>query len=290
MGRALVRLLTDRGHEVAVLSRSPQGEADPGSGVRFIQGDPARTGPWTEIAAQADTVINLAGESIFKRWTGEVKQGILESRLLTTRNVVKAMSSGASEGKTLLNASAVGYYGFRGDEDLDESSRPGNDFLARVTRRWEAEAVRAGEAGVREVLVRFGVVLAKGGGALNRMLPLFRWGLGGKLGDGRQWFPWIHRLDLLRAAGFLLDRPEARGPFNFTAPVPVRNAELTKALGRAVKRPAIIPGPGFMINLVLGEFGSLLLEGQKALPRRLLDLGFEFQFKTVDQALADLAG
>lgn len=289
MGRALVRRLADQGHEVVVLSRSPQGEADSGSGVRFVQGDPARPGVWAKIAAQADTVINLAGESIFRRWTGEVKQRILESRLLTTRNVVKAMSAGPGEGKILLNASAVGYYGFRGDEDLDESSRPGDDFLARVTRRWEAEAVRAQEAGVRVVLMRFGVVFAKGGGALNRMLPLFRWGLGGKLGDGRQWFPWIHGLDLLRAAEFLLDRPEAHGPFNFTAPVPVRNAELTKALARAVKRPAIIPGPGFMVNLVLGEFGSLLLEGQKALPRRLLDLGFEFEFKTMDQALADLA-
>jgi len=289
VGRALVRRLAEQGHELAVLTRSVQGRRPDHPGVRFIQGEPARPGPWQAEAAGMEAAVNLAGETIFQRWTPAVKQRIKESRISTTRNLVEALTTGGpGRGKILFNTSAVGYYGFRGDEDLDESGAPGIDFLAELTKEWENEAARAESAGVRVVRMRLGIVLSADGGALGRMIPLFRWGLGGRLGSGRQWFSWIHRADLIRAVLFLIDQPESKGPFNFTAPTPIRNADLAAALGRALKRPAALPAPGFMIRLLLGEFGSVLLEGQKVLPRKLLDLGFQFTFPTIEQAFDDL--
>jgi uncharacterized protein (TIGR01777 family) len=256
----------------------------------MVRGDPTRPGDWQEEAARAQTVINLAGASIFRRWTPKVKEQLIDSRVLTTRHVVQAMASRPEPSRTLLSTSAVGRYGFTGDEELDESSPAGDDFLARLTVDWEAEALEAEKYGIRTVLMRFGIVLAGDGGALKQMLPLFKYGLGGRLGHGRQWFSWIHRLDLLRAAEFLLNQSQAKGPFNLTAPVPVTNAELTRTLGRALRRPAFLPAPGFMIRLVLGEFGEVLLEGQKVLPKKLMDLGFNFQFPSIDEALKNLLG
>jgi len=289
IGRALALRLAEQGHELAVLTRSVQGRRPDHPAIRFVHGEPARPGPWQDEAAAAEAVVNLAGETIFQRWTPAVKQRIKESRISTTRNLVEALTAGGQgRGTILFNTSAVGYYGFRGDEDLDEFAGPGTDFLAELTRAWEDEAARAEAAGVRVVRMRFGIVLSPDGGALGQMLPLFRWGLGGRLGSGRQWFSWIHRADLIRALLFLIDQPEVSGPFNFTAPAPVRNAELAAALGRALKRPAVLPAPGFMIKLILGEFGSVLVEGQKVLPQRLLDLGFQFTFPTIEQAFDDL--
>ncbi len=287
VGTNLVRRLAAGGHDLVVLSRSRSGLAD-GGRVCFVKGDPQQPGAWGDEAAGADAVINLAGASIFQRWTKSAKKQIMESRILTTRNVVEAMGRGSSSGRVLLSTSAVGYYGFRGDEKIDEESTPGSDFLAEVTRKWEDEAVRAESSGVRVVLMRFGVVFGPDGGALGQMLPLFRKGLGGRLGSGRQWFSWIHHHDLERAMEYLLEQPEAAGPFNLTAPNPVTNADFTKALGRALKRPAFLPAPGFMIKLALGEFGSVLLEGQKVTPHRLNRLGFEFDFPTIEKALSDL--
>ena len=287
VGRGLAPFLTGRGHEVSLVTRSIGGRQPP-KDASWVEGDPTRPGPWQEEVSSADAVVNLAGESIFKRWSPKVKQRIVESRVLTTRNVVEALTSASSKDKVLLSTSAVGFYGPRGDEDLDESATPGHDFLASVTQEWEAEALEAEKAGVRVVLMRLGIVLAPSGGALGRMLPLFRLGLGGRLGHGRQWFSWIHRTDLVRAALFLLEKPEAQGPFNVSAPHPARNLELTRALGRALHRPAILPVPGFAIRLVMGEFGSVLLEGQKVLPQKLLELGFGFKFINIDQALDDL--
>lgn len=288
VGKALVGLLTARGHELLILTRSDRGTSGPSGAIRHIQGDPTRPGPWQDAAAEVDGVINLAGASIFQRWTPKAKQAIVDSRLSTTRHVVEAMCRRPEDGKVLLSTSAVGYYGFRQDEDLDESAPPGSDFLAELCRMWEAEAVEAEKAGVRVVRMRFGIVLGPDGGALGQMLPLFRKGLGGRLGSGRQWFSWIHHADLVRAVVFFLERPDASGPYNLTAPQPVRNIDLTRALSRALARPAWLPAPAPIMKLVLGEFGSVLLNGQKVLPRRLLESGFSFDFPSIDSALTNL--
>ncbi|MBW1710262.1 MAG: DUF1731 domain-containing protein, partial [Deltaproteobacteria bacterium] len=270
-------------------------------------GDPSLSGSWQEEASKSGAIINLAGASIFSRWNKTVKQKILESRVSITRNLVEAMAASRKRPQVLLNASAVGYYGFRGDEEIDETGSAGDDFLARVCQVWEAEALKARDAGARVALTRFGIVLNlaltrfgivlnQRGGALKQMLPLFRAGLGGRLGKGNQWFSWIHLTDLVRAITFVLDRTEADGPINLTAPNPVTNAEMTRALSQTLHRPAILPVPGsqtlhrpailpvpgFMMRLVLGEFGSVLLKGQRQ------TLGFNFQFPLIKQALADL--
>jgi uncharacterized protein (TIGR01777 family) len=187
--------------------------------------------------------------------------------------------------KTLFSTSAVGYYGFQGDELLTEESPPGKDFLAQLAQDWEKEAFRAGGKGCRVVITRFGNVLGEKGGALSQMIPLFGKYLGGPIGSGNQWFSWIQIEDLTRAFLFLLDHPEISGPVNLTSPNPVRNRILAKALGRAMCRPSFLPAPGFMLKLILGEFGSVLLEGQRVIPQKLIKSGFQFRYPEIDQAL-----
>jgi uncharacterized protein (TIGR01777 family) len=291
VGKTLCQHLLDRGHEVTVLSRSAESSARMPRGVGHCLGDPTRPGPWQEEAARYQGFINLAGASIFERWTPAHKANILGSRVQSTRNLVQAMARrNDPEPATLVSASAVGYYGFRGDEELTEDAPPGEDFLAQVCRQWEEEASRAGDLGAKVVRARFGIVLGAGGGALSQMLPIFRKGLGGPLGHGRQWFSWIHQADLVEAIIQCLESPELAGPVNCAAPNPVTNRELARALGRALKRPAFLPAPGLAVKLLLGEFGSVLLEGQRVLPAKLMADGFSFRFPTIDQALADLLG
>ncbi|MEW5722539.1 MAG: TIGR01777 family oxidoreductase [Thermodesulfobacteriota bacterium] len=283
VGSALVDHLVELGHTVVVLTRSAR--ARPPAYFKRVEGDPIRPGPWQDYAARADAAVNLAGASIVRRWTAKARKEIRDSRVLTTRNLVQAVSREPRPGRVLLSASAVGYYGFRGDEEIDETGLPGDDFLAGVARAWEAEALKAREAGARVGLMRFGVVLGPGGGALSRMIPLFRLGLGGRLGHGRQWFSWIHLADLVRAAAFLLEAQDASGPFNFTAPTPVTNAELTRALARVLKRPAFLPVPAFLMRLALGEFASTLLKGQRVVPSRLEKSKFGFLYRSIESAV-----
>jgi uncharacterized protein (TIGR01777 family) len=280
VGKSLAPALVRSGHEVSVLTRSGKGDLP---GISWIGGDPAQRGKWQESVRGHGVVINLAGASIFTRWTEEAKKKIRDSRIQTTRHLLEAMEGG--EGKTFFSTSAVGYYGFHGDEDLTEDSPPGGDFLALLARDWEAEAREAEKKGCRVVITRFGIVLGEKGGALGQMIPLFRKYLGGPLGSGRQWFSWIHIEDLTRAFLFLLEHRELSGPVNFTAPNPVRNKELAQALGRVLGRPAFLPAPGFLLRTVLGEFGSILLEGQRVLPRKLLQAGFQFSYPEIDGAL-----
>lgn len=288
VGKALVERLSASGHEVTVLSRSG---GDPAQNKAiFIQGDPTQEGSWQDTAAGADVLINLAGASIFGRWNKKYKKRLIQSRILTTQNIVQAMSLTSPSDKTLLSASAVGYYGFQGDEELDENDPPGADFLAKLCSEWESEALKAAETGHRVILMRLGIVLEKDGGALGQMLPLFKKGLGGRLGSGRQWLSWIHRRDLVRAAEFLINHPDARGPFNLTAPHPVTNRELTKTLGRTLHRPTILPAPGPAIKLVMGEMASVLLQGQNVRPKRLLEMGFDFEFPALEDALRGILG
>jgi uncharacterized protein (TIGR01777 family) len=191
---------------------------------------------------------------------------------------------------TLFSTSAVGYYGFHGDEELVEDSPSGNDFLARIALEWEGGALKAREKGARVVITRFGIVMGEKGGALSQMIPLFKKYIGGPIGSGKQWFSWVHIKDLAEAFVFLLKHPEISGPVNVCSPNPVRNKDLAKALGKALHRPSFIPAPGFMVKLVLGEFGSVILEGQKVIPRRLLENGFVFQYADINKALQSIPG
>lgn len=283
VGKGLVQRLTGSGHEVTLLTRSLRETHPHHPKITLIEGDPTRKGDWQKTVRGHEALINLAGASIFSRWTQDKKRALRESRILTTRNLVETLDG--SGVKAFFSASAIGYFGFHGDEELIESSPPGTDFLAQLAADWEKEALKGEEHGVRVVLTRFGIVLGEGGGALGQMVPLFQKYLGGPLGNGRQWFSWVHRDDLEQAFLFLLGKPEISGPVNFTAPNPVRNRELAAALGKVLNRPALLPAPGFMLRLVLGEFGSILLEGQKVIPDKLLKEGFCFRYPNIEEAL-----
>ena len=283
VGKGLTKELVQSGHEVTLLTRSLRKFGSKPPAVSLIEGDPTQKGEWQESVGGHEIIINLAGASIFTRWTKERKQILRESRILTTRNIVDALDGGSI--KTFFSTSAIGYYGFHEDEELNEASLPGADFLAQLALDWEKEALRAQDLGIRVVLTRFGIVLGEDGGALGQMIPMFKKYVGGPLGSGRQWFSWIHLEDLVQAFLFLVDHPEISGAVNFTAPNPVRNKELAAALGKILNRPAFMPAPGFMLRWVLGEFGSILLKGQKVLPQKLLQNGFRFRYPTIDKAL-----
>ncbi len=289
VGRALAQALVSGGHSVSVLSRRAGPDGGMPGGVTFVRGDPTARGQWQEVAAGHDAIVNLAGRSIFTRWTADVKRDIRESRVSITANVVDAISRSGGRHIALVNASAVGYYGFHGDETLDESSGAGSDFLATVARDWEDTAMKAEGLGVRVVICRFGIVLGKRGGALSQMLKTYRRLPVSPLGSGRQWFSWIHLADLCEALKFLLERDEAQGPFNCTAPAAVRNRDFVKALAHGMGRRVFPLGvPSFALRLTLGEFGGMLLEGQRVVPRNLLDAGFEFIYPDIEAALEDL--
>jgi uncharacterized protein (TIGR01777 family) len=291
VGTSLSEKLLALGHGVTVLTRSAAIAGEGQGGVRYVTGDPTQPGPWQQAVAGHEMIINLAGASIFKRWTKEVKQAIRDSRINTTRNLVEALSGGSPTKVTLFSTSAIGYYGFRGDEALNEDSSPGDDFLANLSQAWEAEALHAVQHGVRVVICRFGIVLGASGGALGQMAPVFKKGLGSPLGSGKQWFSWIHEQDLVAIYLFLLDKSDVSGPVNCTAPHPVRNEAFTRALAHAMGKPSFMPAvPGFMVKIMMGEFGAVLLEGQKVMPERLLTLGYPFRFPRIEAALQDLLG
>lgn len=286
VGTALSRVLLDDGHTVTGLGTSASHPLQSAAHFTWVSADTTVSGEWQKVVSGADAVINLAGCTIFKRWSRAYKTQIADSRIQTTRNVVDAMAGK----KTLVSTSAVGYYGSRGDEALDEHSGPGTDFLARLAVDWEQAALDAEGQGVRVAIMRFGVVLGAGGGALAQMLPAFRMFAGGPLGNGRQWFSWIHLSDLIRAIQFVLDHEPARGTYNFCAPGAVRQKEFARALGAALGRPAIVPAPSLALRLMMGELAGVLLASQKVRPERLIADGFSFRFADVDSALADLVG
>ncbi|MGQ9693305.1 MAG: TIGR01777 family oxidoreductase [Thermodesulfobacteriota bacterium] len=286
-GQLTWRLLRE-GYQVTILTRSLKGAKITQPNISYLEGDPTQKGPWQEKIKDHDAVINLAGASIFAKWTEEHKKAIRESRLSTTRNIVEGIPERGDQSFALLSASAVGYYGFHEDEELTEDSPPGNDFLAQVARDWEEEASKAKEKGARVVTTRFGIVLGEKGGALGQMVPLFKKYLGGPIGSGKQWFSWIHIKDLAEAFIFLIKDPSLSGPFNFSSPNPVRNKELAKALGKILNRPSFLPAPAFLVKLVLGEFGSVILRGQRVIPRRLLAHGFQFKYAYLEEALQDI--
>jgi uncharacterized protein (TIGR01777 family) len=259
----------------------------------LLAGDPTQPGPWADAVADCDAVVNLAGENLFsKRWSAAFKQVLRDSRIRSAENVVKALArrptKAAGEPKILVNASAVGYYGPRGDEELSEDSPPGSDFLAGLCVEWEEAARRAESFGLRVAVVRIGVVLAAGGGALKQMLPQFRAGMGGPVGSGKQWVSWVHVGDVTGILRLALDNPAAHGPINAMSPNPVRNQEFAQTLGHVLQRPAVITTPAFAVRLLLGEVAEVVLTGQRVRPTKLPALGYAYQFPTLEPALADV--
>ena len=288
LGAALTEKLLAESHLVTILSRSPQKRIIK-TGLAYTKGNPAMIGSWQEEIGNHDVVINLAGASIFQPWKTRNKEAIYNSRILTTRNIVDAIAKHADKKITLLSGSAVGYYGFRDDEELDESGAPGDDFLATVVNAWETEAIKAEENGARVVLCRIGVILGKDGGALSKMLAVFKWGIGSPLGSGKQWFSWVALPDLVNIFLYLMENKTISGPVNCTSPHPVTNREMTKALGRALHRPVILPHvPAFLLKGVLGEFSDVFVKGQKVIPGKLLKNGFVFEFPEIDDAFVHL--
>src|SRR4051812_6540750 len=301
LGRPLTAALAGGGHDVVVLTRTSHPAARttephtsaprtsaPHETVRTVTWNPEDGGgPWRAELDGAGAVINLAGEPIAaKRWTGPQKQRILDSRVNATRSLAEAIHAAATPPAVLVSASGVGYYGPLGSEPATEEQGAGHDFLAHVCERWEREAMRAAGDRTRVACIRTGLVLEKDGGALPQMLPPFRFGAGGPVGSGHQYWPWIHRDDWIAIVRWTIATPSVNGPVNATAPHPVTNREFARALGRALRRPAFMPAPGFALRLLLGEMAdALLLSGQNAVPAKAERGGFRFRYANVDDAL-----
>lgn len=281
IGSALVRRLQSDGHQVTRLVRSR-----PAADSSDVLWNP-ESGEFDAVRLDGyDAVIHLAGEPVSERWTAEHKAAIRTSRVVGTRLLAEGLAALPNPPKTLLSASAVGYYGNRGDEQLDEGSGSGNDFLSGVAREWEAATETAAKAGIRVVITRFGIALSPEGGALARLLPPFKMGGGGKLGSGKQYVSWIALSDLVEAIVFLLHRPELSGAFNVTAPEPVTNAVMSETLGHVLGRPSKITVPAFALRMMFGEMADgALLASQRVLPKRLLEAGFQFRYPQMESAL-----
>jgi len=287
VGRHLSAAMLADGHLVTAIGRThnPPAMIDHPS-FAYLEADTTIPGDWQASVAEHDIVINLAGKSIFSFWTEKAKQQMYDSRILTTRNLADSLKE--AKDSVFFSCSAVGYYGERGEDVLTESEPPGDDFLARLGKDWEQAALQAQSKDVRVVLPRFGIVLGRGGGAMASMVPAFKVFLGGQLGSGRQWFPWIHLDDLIGAFRFAINHSEVAGPANWCAPQPVRNRELTRTLAGKLGRPVMLPTPAFVIKTVLGELGSALLCSQRVLPAVLQQAGFEFTYGDIDSALEQI--
>jgi uncharacterized protein (TIGR01777 family) len=302
IGRALVGALRERGDDVTALSRNTgraqellggAGEAEPVAGALDVAtwADPKAGPPPLDALRGRDAVIHLLGEQTAQRWSDDAKREIRDSRVLSTRNLVAGLRElpEAERPSVLISQSGAGWYGFRGDEPLDESAGAGDDFLARLSVDWEAEAQRAEELGVRVVINRTGMVLSESG-ALARMLPFFKAGVGGPVAGGRQYVPWVHLDDEVGAILFELDTEAASGPVNLTAPEPPTNRDFSKALGRVLRRPAFAPVPALAVKALYGEMASIVITGQRAIPAKLTELGYRFKQPDLEEALRDATG
>ncbi len=293
LGRSLLGALIQRGAELTVLSRDPERAAASLANIaagpqaaQIVGWDPLEQAAPPEALAGRDTVVHLAGEPIAQRWSAKVKQAIRDSRVGGTRNLVAGIEQAQPRPRALISGSAIGYYGPRGEEPLDEGAAAGEDFLADVCAAWEAEAQRATELGVRVMRLRTGVVLDRDGGALAKMLPPFRLGVGGPVAGGRQYVSWIHISDLTGMILAALHDERWSGPVNATAPQPVSNRDFSHALGAALGRPAIAPVPAFALRLLLGEMAEIVTTGARVMPAKALVLGYDFERPELDEALA----
>ncbi len=293
IGRSLAFSFVNDHHEVIVLSRNPVHTRGLPADVQVVGWDARTAQGWGHLVDGADAIVNLAGESIGgsglipARWTDARKQRILQSRLDAANAVVQAVRAARRKPRVVVQASAVGYYGASGDEVITETNAAGNDFLAQVCVQWENASAPLDDLGVRRVVIRTGLVLSPDEGVLPRLMLPFRFFVGGALGSGKQRYPWIHIDDVIRAIRFLID-DDASGSFNLTAPNPLTNRDFSRALGRAMHRPALISVPSFALRLVLGEMATLVIDGQWAIPHKLSEMGFRFRFTELDAALHDL--
>lgn len=286
LGTRLVRALRERGDEVTVLSRDPDRAREAlGGDIQAHAWDPSAGRAPAEALAGRDAVVHLAGENVAQRWSEAAKRRILESRELGTRHLVEGLRAAEPRPAVLVSSSAVGYYGPHGDEPLPEDTPPGDDFLARVCVAWEREAQAAEALGVRVVRVRTGVVLDKSGGALGKMLPFFKAGIGGPVAGGRQLMPWVHAGDVVGIFLRAVEDPGWSGAVNATAPEPVSNTAFSKALGRALHRPAVAPVPAIAIQLLYGDMSEIVTKGQNAIPKRTVELGYRHAHPDLDEAL-----
>jgi uncharacterized protein (TIGR01777 family) len=289
IGRALAADLTTAGYQVILLSRDPGRVTALPAGVSVERWNGRTADGWGHLADGSVAIINLTGENLAGgRWTAERKQRIIRSRVDAGQAIIEAIKAAAVKPGVVIQASAVGYYGPHGDEKLTETAAAGNDFGARVTVDWEASTAPVEMPGVRRVIIRSGVVLSPQGGALPRLMRPYRFFVGGPLGSGRQWLSWIHIADEVAVIRFLMENPAASGPFNASAPGTATNAEFGKMLGRVIGRPSWIPVPAFAMRLLFGEMATVLLDGQRVVPDRLLKLGFTFRFPQPELALRDL--
>jgi uncharacterized protein (TIGR01777 family) len=290
IGRALALRLLGEGHAVTALVRDEARARSRLGGDIDILPEAAGDAAMRDALAWSDAVVNLAGEPLIGRWTAKRKQKIIASRVEFTERLVAAMRDAESTPRTLISASAVGYYGDRGDEILSEDSAAADGFLSDLCTRWEQAAMRAEELGTRVVTLRTGIVLGREGGALAKLLTPFRLGLGGPIGSGQQYMPWIHLHDHVELTSAALRDDRLRGPLNLTAPEPVTSATFAKALGRALRRPAFLPLPSFALKAALGEAATVLLSSQRAVPQQAVAAGFSFQYPEIDEALAHIVG
>lgn len=287
VGHHLAMALLEDGHQITTVGRSNKPTTlSEHQSVTFLQADTTKSGDWQNSVAGHDIVINLAGKSIFTYWTKKVEEQIYNSRVLTTRNLAASLT-GASD-TVFFSTSALGYYGDRGEDVLTEEEPPGDDFLATVCRDWESEALKVQTDRIRVVVTRFGIVLDRDGGAMSSMIPAYKFFLGGRLGSGRQWFPWIHLQDLIAAYRFAIKHPDISGPVNWCAPHPVRNIDLTKTLANKLNRPVMLPTPAFVLTTLLDGFGKAMLCSQRAQPALLQKAGFQFDYGDIDSALEQI--
>jgi len=290
IGTELCNVLIGRGDEVTIFTRNIESAKKIlGSKLAYVKWDYKNPKAWQDFLKNQDAVIHLAGANLFgKRWTEKYKEVIIESRELSTRNLVAALRSVPNKVKVLISSSGVGYYGSRGEEILTEKSNLGNDFLANVCDVWEREAEKASEIGIRTAMLRQGIVLSNEGGALTKFLPPFKFFIGGALGNGKQWFPWIHIDDLIAIYLFILDNAEISGPVNVGSSETVRMNEFAKFFGRILNRPSIFNVPEFALKILVGEAASTIVSSQRVVPQKLIDHAFKFKFENLDRALRDL--
>jgi len=289
VGRSLVQELAAAGHTCRVLSRTPERHLESPDQVTMHRWDAKEMEPLVELVEESDAVVHLAGESIGAgRWTAQRKRQILDSRVASTQAMTAAVLQTRSPPQVFVQASAVGYYGPGDDQLITEEAAPGDDFLARVCREWESASAGLEAQGIRRIVARTGIVLSASGGALPRIAMPFKWFAGGPAGSGSHWMPWIHLADEVGGLRFLLEQSAATGAFNLTAPNPVTNREFSRLLGKALQRPSLLPAPAFALRVALGEMADLILTGQRAIPRRLVDLGYTFHFPDLESALQDI--
>lgn len=292
VGSRLVAQLKQKGHQILVFTRNPNKAqkvfpASSFANLEVVQYQPQASGSWQQKISGCDAVINLAGEPIAERWSPQQKQAIMESRQLGTRKLVEAIAMAEQKPQVLVSGSAIGYYGTSETSAFDETSGSGSDFLAQVCQNWEAEAQKVKEHGVRLVILRIGIVLANGG-ALGKMIGPFKMFAGGPIGNGKQWFSWIHRDDLVNLICQAVEQPEMSGVYNATAPNPVRMGKLCQVLGEVLNRPSWLPVPDFVLEVLLGDGAIVVLEGQQVLPKQTQQIGFNYQYPELKPALADI--